>query len=238
MKITVKFLLIRIVLGSLFSGCKKVEQTADQSNILFILSYAHTFQTWGIYGGFLVDVVHTPNISKLAEEGAVLDNCFCTNSICTPSQATILIGQYSHQNGVYTLSGAMEPDSMNIVKVFQKNGCQTALVGKWHLKKEPADYDYYNVLPSQGRHWSPILKKKENWKNHYGGGVEHKGFSSDVIADLPIDWIKKRDTTKPFLMICHFKATHEPFDYPERFKDLLDGVGIPELKTLYDFGGK
>ena len=236
MKFKVKFLLILIVMGGFLSGCKEADQTADRPNILFILSDDHTSQAWGIYGGVLKDVVHTPNISKLAEEGAVLDNCFCTNSICTPSRATILTGQYSHQNGVYTLSGVMDPDSMNIAKVFQKNGYQTALVGKWHLKKQPAGFNYYNVLPGQGRYWNPILKTKENWEDGYGGGVEHKGFSTDVIADLTIDWMEKRDTTKPFLMMCHFKATHEPFDYPDRFKDLLDGVEIPEPETLYDFG--
>ncbi|HKL34025.1 MAG TPA: sulfatase-like hydrolase/transferase, partial [Tangfeifania sp.] len=175
MKFKVKFLLILIVLGGFLSGCKEANQTADRPNILFILSDDHTSQAWGIYGGFLENVVHTPNISKLAEEGAVLDNCFCTNSICTPSRATILTGQYSHQNGVYTLSGAMDPDSMNIAKVFQKNGYQTALVGKWHLKKEPAGFDYYNVLPGQGRYWNPILKTEENWEDGYGGGVEHNG---------------------------------------------------------------
>jgi len=220
----------------ILSACKKQEKVEKQPNILFILSDDHTSQGWGIYGGILKDVVHGPNISRLAEEGAVLDNCFCTNSICTPSRATILTGQYSHRNGVYTLTEALEPDSMNIAKVFQKNGYQTAVIGKWHLKKEPAGFDYYNVLPGQGRYWNPILKTADNWEDHYGGGVEHKGFSTDVIADLTIDWFKSRDKSKPFMMMCHFKATHEPFDFPDRHKNLLDGVEIPEPESLYDFG--
>ncbi len=218
-----------------FSGCKQ-KTVPTQPNILFILSDDHTSQAWGIYGGILKDVVHTPNIRRLAEEGAVLNNCFCTNSICTPSRATILTGQYSHRNGIFTLTEAMEPDSMNIAKVFQQNGYQTAIVGKWHLKKEPAGFDYYNVLPGQGRYWNPVLKTSDDWEDYYGGGIEHKGFSTDVIAGLTIDWIKKRDKTKPFLMMCHFKATHEPFDYPARYNNLLDGVEIPEPGSLYDFG--
>ncbi|WP_340113803.1 sulfatase family protein [Maribellus mangrovi] len=213
---------------------KKTE--IQRPNILFILSDDHTSQAWGIYGGILKDVVHTPNISRLADEGIVLDNCFCTNSICTPSRATILTGQYSQHNGVYTLADALSPDSMNIAKVLHENGYQTALVGKWHLKKQPAGFDYFNVLPGQGRYWNPILKNKENWEDGYGGGKEYKGFSTDVIADLSIDWMKNRDKTKPFMMMCHFKATHEPFDFPDRFKHLLDSVEIPEPASLFDAG--
>ncbi len=229
-----QFLVLALLIT--LSACSTKQKNKERPNILFILSDDHTSQAWGVYGGILKDVVHTPNIRKLADEGCVLNNCFCTNSICTPSRATILTGQYSHRNGIYTLSEAMEPDSMNIAKVFQKNGYQTAIIGKWHLKKEPAGFDYYCVLPGQGRYWNPVLKTKENWEYYYGGGVEHKGFSTDIIAGLTIDWIKNRDKTKPFLMMCHFKATHEPFDYPERFKNLLDGVEIPEPESLYDFG--
>ena len=224
-----------LVVVAMAFACESAREE-PRPNILFILSDDHTAQAWGIYGGFLQDVVHTPNITRLAGEGAVLNNSFCTNSICTPSRATILTGQYSHHNGVYTLTGAMDPDSMNIAKVFQENGYQTAVVGKWHLKKEPAGFDYYNVLPGQGRYWDPILKTQENWEDHYGGGIEHKGFSTDVITDLTLDWMKNRDKTRPFMMMCHFKATHEPFDYPDRFKNLLDNVEIPEPETLYDFG--
>ncbi|WP_167609402.1 sulfatase [Maribellus sediminis] len=220
----------------LFSACNTKEEPKEQPNILFILSDDHTSQAWGIYGGILKDVVHTPNISRLAEEGVVLDNCFCTNSICTPSRATILTGQYSHHNGVYTLADALYPDSMNIAKVLHENGYQTAIVGKWHLKKQPAGFDYFNVLPGQGRYWNPILKTKENWEDGYGGGKEYEGFSTDVIADLSIDWMKNRDKTKPFMMMCHFKATHEPYDFPDRFKHLLDSVEIPEPASLFDAG--
>jgi len=231
-----KSVLIFFALLFTFLSCQKNDKTRDQPNILFILSDDHTSQAWGIYGGILKDVVHTPNISRLAEEGAVLDNCFCTNSICTPSRATILTGEYSHHNGVYTLDDALPPDTMNIAKVMHENGYQTAIIGKWHLKKQPAGFDYFNVLPGQGRYWNPILKNKENWEDGYGGGKEYKGFSTDVIADLSIEWMKNRDKNKPFMMMCHFKATHEPFDFPDRYKHLLDSVNIPEPESLFDTG--
>jgi arylsulfatase A-like enzyme len=204
-------------------------------NILFIMSDDHTSQAWGIYGGILKDYVQNKNISRLADEGAVLNNAFCTNSICTPSRATILSGQYSHKNGIYTLTEAYEPDSSNIAKVLKANGYQTAIIGKWHLKKEPTGFDHYMVLPGQGRYHNPILKTKENWKDHYEGGKEYKGFSSDLITDFTIDWLKGRDPEKPFMMMCHFKATHEPFDYPDRLASLYKDEEIPEPASLYDF---
>ena len=104
------------------------QPTAKESrpNILFILSDDHTAQAWGIYGGVLADYVKNENIRRLAAEGCVLDNCFCTNSISVPSRAAIMTGAYSHRNGVYTLSDALDPQADNIAKQMQQGGYQTA----------------------------------------------------------------------------------------------------------------
>jgi len=211
---------------------------SERPNILFILSDDHTSQAWGIYGGLLQDYVKNDNIKGLANEGAVLENAFCTNSICTPSRGSILTGQYSHINQVYTLNEPLPKGHPNIAKTFSENGYQTAVIGKWHLVEQPEGFDYFNVLPGQGRYWNPILKTKENWKDGRNGsaGKEYEGFSTDVIADLTIEHLEKRDADKPFLMFCNFKATHEPFDYPARHKNLNAGVDIPEPESLFDFG--
>ena len=147
-----------------------------------------------------------------------------------------MTGQYSHKNGVYTLGGKLFPDSLNVAKVLQNNGYQTALFGKWHLKKEPSGFDKYMVLPDQGLYWDPILKSKEDWQDGFKGGKEYKGFSSDVIADFSIEWLESRDLEKPFFLMTHFKATHEPFDYPDRHRDLYKDIDIPEPASLYDKG--
>jgi arylsulfatase A-like enzyme len=227
-----------ISISALLISCEpaKEEATLKQPNILFILSDDHTSQAWGIYGGVLQDLAHTPNISRLADEGMVLNNAFCTNSICVPSRASILTGQYSHRNGVYTLSDALDPGTDNIAKMLKTAGYQTALVGKWHLKKEPSGFDYYNVLHDQGRYWDPILRTSENFHKPSKEWDVHEGFSTDVITDLSIEWLEKRDPDKPFLMMTHFKATHEPFDFPERFSDLYADVVIPEPESLFDTG--
>ncbi len=223
-------LIILVTVGFLWS-CSQ-QKAPKKTNIIFIMSDDHTSQAWGIYGGLLKDYVQNKNISRLADEGAVLNNSFCTNSICVPSRATILTGQYSHRNGVYTLSGSLKPDSMNIAKVLRKSGYQTAIIGKWHLKKQPSGFDHFMVLPGQGRYNNPILKTAEDWDK----GKEYKGFSSDIIVDFSLDWLRKADKNKPFFLMTHFKATHEPFDYPERLDNLYKDQEIPEPASLYDFG--
>lgn len=229
--------LVRVVaillLFSVFSCQPPTETTTVRPNIIFIMSDDHTSQAWGIYGGILADYVKNDHIKRLAAEGVTLENVFCTNSICTPSRASIMTGQYSHQNGVYTLSEALEPDSMNIAKVLQTKGYQTAIIGKWHLKKQPSGFDHFNVLPGQGRYHNPILRTSENWEK---GGKTYEGFSSDVIGDLSINWLKQRSAEEPFFLMTHFKATHEPFDYPARHQSLLAEVELPEPSSLYDFG--
>ena len=180
---------IFIAMGLFISSCNQ-KLNPSKPNILFILSDDHTSQAWGIYGGVLKDFVENKNIKRLADLGMTLDNVFCTNSICTPSRATILTGQYSHNNKVYTLSEALEPDSLNVAKILQTNGYETAVIGKWHLKKEPTGFDHYMVLPGQGRYHDPILKTKENWEDNNKGGKEYKGFSADVIGDQSVEWLK------------------------------------------------
>ncbi|WP_242132595.1 sulfatase family protein [Aestuariivivens marinum] len=236
--ITLTIYLLYIVL--LFN-CKNEKQETvvyNKPNILFILSDDHTSQAWGIYGGILKDHVKNKNIKRLANEGVVLNNAFCTNSICSPSRASILTGQYSHINQVYTLREPLPDSHPNIAKTLGDNGYQTAVIGKWHLVKQPEGFQYFNVLPGQGRYWDPILKSKDNWKDGHDGSVGkvHKGFSTDVITDLTIQHLKQRDVSKPFFMMCNFKATHEPFEYPDRFKDLYNDIDIPEPQSLLDFG--
>lgn len=221
-----------------FSCAEQPPAEVEKPNILFILSDDHTSQAWGLYGGILEDHVQNENIQRLANEGALLENAFCTNSICTPSRGSILTGQYSHVNQVYTLNEPIPAGHPNIAKTFKQNGYQTAVIGKWHLVEQPEGFDYFNVLPGQGEYWNPILKTKENWNDGRDGssGIQHEGFSTDIITELTINHLKKRDSTKPFMMFCNFKATHEPFDYPPRFASLYKNDTITEPESLMDFG--
>lgn len=236
MNLRVYYALLTCLLLFSFIRCSPTSNETTKPNILFIMSDDHTAQAWGIYGGILKDHVQNANIDRLAQRGVVLNNVFCTNSICVPSRAAILSGQYSHKNGVYDLADSYHPDSNNVAKILQGHGYETALIGKWHLKKEPTGFDHYMVLPSQGLYKDPVLKTKDNWKDHFEGGRVYKGFSTDIITDKSIEWMKNRSTEKPFFLMCQYKATHEPFDYPERFAHLYEGETIPMPASFYDTG--
>ena len=110
------------ILNAQTAGQENRQKDEQRPNILFILSDDHTSQAWGIYGGVLADYAYNNNIRRLANEGVVLDNCFCTNSISAPSRASILTGLYSHQNGLYTLADSLDTSIPTLATVLQANG--------------------------------------------------------------------------------------------------------------------
>jgi arylsulfatase A-like enzyme len=87
--------------------CVVTLRAADRPNILFIMTDDHTSQAVGAYGGRLAKLNPTPTLDELAREGMRFDRVYCNNSICTPSRASILTGQYSQRNGVIDLDGIL-----------------------------------------------------------------------------------------------------------------------------------
>lgn len=199
-----------------------------QPNILFIMSDDHAAQAISSYSGRINE---TPNIDRIADEGMRFDNCFCTNSICTPSRAVILTGQYSHINGVKTLRDELDGRRQNVAKLLQRAGYQTSIIGKWHLghggNSDPTGFDYWSVLPGQGEYHDPVF---------YDMGVkkQYKGYATDIITDLCLDWLDNRDREKPFFLMCHHKAPHRPWEPDEKHAHLYEDIDIPEPETLFD----
>ncbi len=213
-------------------------------NVLFIMSDDHTTQAFGVYGSRLARLDPTPNIDRIAHEGMLFENAFCTNSICTPSRATIMTGQYGQVNGVLDLGGKLAPENQYLSQEMKKLGYQTAMVGKWHLKHAPESFDYYNVLPGQGDYFDPILYSREgNEKREIRFATDevrevnvtqYKGHSSDIITDISLEWLKdKRDKSKPFFLMHHFKAPHDFFEFAPRYKDYLEDTEIPEPSSMW-----
>lgn len=209
-----------------------VQAEGKQPNIIFIMSDDHAAHAIGAYGGRLADLNLTPNIDKLASEGMLFRNVFCTNSICTPSRATILTGQYSQTNKVLDLDHKLDTNKQYLPIELKKLGYSTAVFGKWHLKNEPVNFDYYKVLPLQGRYFDPIfnVKGKGEWPENT---VETKGHSSDVITNSVIEHIKNRDKSIPFFVMHHFKAPHGFFYYAPRYEEYLAKTEIPEPASMY-----
>jgi N-acetylglucosamine-6-sulfatase len=222
----------------LLSSCKtmteKKEKQTQRPNILYIMSDDHASQAFGIYGSRLSSLNPTPNLDKLASEGVILDNAFCTNSICVPSRASIITGQYSQTNGVIDLEGSLKPEQQYLPQEMKKLGYQTAIIGKWHLEAEPGSFDYYSVMNAQGEYFDPkfFVRGNEPWTKNV---VPSKGHSTDVITDLGINWLsKKRDKSKPFFFMLQFKAPHDMFEFAPQYKDYLENVEIPEPPSMYN----
>ncbi|MBT8184564.1 MAG: sulfatase [Eudoraea sp.] len=219
-----------------FASCNNADSKKEQSqpNIIYIMSDDHTTQAFGIYGSRLATLNPTPNLDKLAGEGMIFDNCFVNNSICVPSRAAIITGQRAQTNGVLDLEGSIAPEKQYLPKEMKSLGYQTAIVGKWHLHEEPAQFDYYQVLPGQGKYFDPDFRVRGDkpWPQNT---VSTQGHSTDKIMDITLDYLKnKRDPDKPFFLMHHFKAPHDDFEYAPRYEDYLKETFIPEPKSLYD----
>ena len=205
-------------------------------NILFIMSDDHAAHAVGAYDGRLAELNPTPNLDELAREGMRFDNVFCGNSICVPARATFVTGQYSHTNGVRTLSGGISPDRQTLFNKFNNAGYQTAAIGKWHLKREPAT-DHYAVLPGQGNYFNPLLRVKGNgdWPHNTRRFAGYNSLhSSNVITGQSLSWLKNQKTNdKPFFMFVGYKSPHDNFENAERHDWLYNDVKIPEPASLW-----
>ena len=211
-------------------GSARVSQ--GRPNIIFIMSDDHAAHAMSCYGS---RINKTPNLDRIAEGGMRLDNCFCTNSICTPSRAAILAGTYNHVNRVTTLSTWMDNKLQTFPKLLQGAGYQTAIFGKWHLGEGPdhcpTGFDDWAVLPGQGNYFNPDFY----FKGPDGGTRKVvPGYATDIITDMSLDWLKGRDRDRPFCLLYHHKAPHRPWYPDDKHADMYRNETIPEPETLYD----
>lgn len=118
------------------------------------------------------------------------------------------------------LDRPLPPAKQHLPREMRKAGYQTAMIGKWHLTDEPAEFDYYKVLPGQGKYFNPdfIVRGEQPWPRSI---VRHRGHSIDVITDLSIDWLEQRDRAKPFFLMHHYKAPHDMFEFAPRYGNYL-----------------
>jgi arylsulfatase A-like enzyme len=193
-------------------------------NILYIMTDDHAAHAISAYGS---RVNQTPNIDRLAREGALLTNVFATNSICTPSRAAILTGQYSHINGV-TMFNRFDSSRTTVARLLQQAGYYTGMVGKWHLGSDPAGFDRWEILPGQGVYFDPVFYTATSEKTYTGR------YATDVITDLALDFIEQRPRDKPFFLMMHHKAPHRPWEPNAEQKARFADRHIPEPVTFWD----
>ena len=204
-------------------GLARSSSKAQRPNIVFMMTDDHASHAMSCYGS---KINKTPNLDRMANEGMLFKNCFCTNSICAPSRAVILTGKYSHINGKIDNSGTpFDGSQQTFPKLLQAAGYQTAMIGKWHLRSAPTGFDYWNVLPGQGRYHNPDMIEM-------GEKKKFTGYVTDLITDFAIDFLKKRDPDKPFCLLYQHKAPHRNWQPDDKHKGTYKN--IPEPETFND----
>ncbi len=208
--------------GSLINcNINKVQQSP---NIIFIMSDDHAEKAISCYND---DLIQTPNIDRIGNEGIRFSNSFVTNSICAPSRAVLFTGKYSHLNGLLDNRQKFNGSQQTFPKLLQKHGYETAIFGKWHLKTEPTGFDKWEILIGQGEYYNPRFKKST--------GIEQEtGYTTDIITNKAINFLKKRNVKKPFCMMVHNKAPHRNWMPPLKYIGKFDDTEFPIPETLFD----
>lgn len=194
-------------------------------NIIFIMSDDHAYQAISAYGCGLNE---TPNIDRIAREGAIFTKGFVTNSICAPSRAVMLTGKFSHVNGKVDNRMPFDWNQQNFAKILQEQGYQTALIGKIHLEGTPQGFNYWNILPGQGSYYNPDFIEN---------GVRKRmpGYVTTLTTEIALNWLDKtRDKSKPFCLLYHQKAPHRNWLPEEKYFNLYEDREFALPESFYD----
>jgi len=206
-------------------ACSSEAPKQTRPNIIFIMSDDHAYQAISAYGHGLNQ---TPNIDRIAKEGAIFTRACVTNSICAPSRAVMLTGKHSFLNGKVDNVFPFDWNQDNFAKQLQKSGYQTAMIGKIHLDGLPQGFDYSNVLPGQGQYYNPDFIEN-------GVKKRYPGYVTTLTTQFALDWLdKKRDKTKPFCLLYHQKAPHRNWLPEEKYLDLYEDQDFPLPQNFFD----
>jgi arylsulfatase A-like enzyme len=218
--------LVVVAAGGLVAGAAAAGAAErPRPNILFLFTDDHATQAIGAYGSKLN---RTPHMDRLAAEGMLFRSAYVTNSICGPSRAVILTGKHSHLNGFRRNGDKFDGSQVTFPKLLRQAGYQTAIIGKWHLETDPTGFDHWMVLPGQGDYYNPEYLTP-------GGRKRIEGYSVEVTTDLTLQWLdRQRDKSKPFMVMCQYKAPHRNWMPGPKYLTMYQGQTIPEPATLFD----
>ena len=205
------------------------ERPAASPNIIWIFTDDHACQALGAYGGRFATHNITPNIDALARQGMIFHRSHVANSISAPSRATLLTGKHSHLNGQYTNQSRFDHSQQQFQKILQTSGYQTALVGKIHLDGKMQGFDYWEVLPGQGRYLNPRFITATGTTRYPN---QH---STDVITERAMNWLDHgRAKDQPFMLMVHYKAPHRRWQPTPRWQEKFKDRTFPEPDNLID----
>jgi N-acetylglucosamine-6-sulfatase len=215
--------MIRILLLFLCAWATSVQAT----NVIFILSDDHRYD----FMSFMPeapDFLETPNLDRLAREGAHLKNAFVSTSLCSPSRASILTGQYMHHHKVVDNQRPVPEGTVFFPEYLQQAGIKTAFVGKWHMGHDldhaRPGFDHWVSFKGQGAYFDPEL-------NINGEQQQFEGYNADILTDQALEWLAKNHEDD-FFMYLSFKAVHYPFEPAKRHHGRYQGKKIKYPETM------
>ena len=221
--------LVLLVSGAASAQPRTAQRPAPR-NVVVILTDDHRYD----FMGFHPDApafLRTPHLDRMAAGGAHLANAFVTTSLCSPSRASILTGQYAHTHGVVDNTSPIPDGTRFFPEDLQAAGYQTAFIGKWHMGEDddrPRDgFDRWVSFRGQGAYTDPLL-------NVDGTQIPHDGYTTDILTDYAVDWLREgRDGDQPFFLELSHKAVHAEFEPAPRHAGAYDDVTIPYPPTMW-----
>ncbi len=205
----------------------KEATTNKRPNIVFIMADDHAIQALSAYNHPMSRLAPTPNIDRLAKNGALFTRSFVTNSICGPSRAVILTGKHSHINGFRQNGDHFDGSQPTLPKMLQQVGYETAIVGKWHLHGHPQGFDHWKIIVDQGNYYNPDFIDN-------GDTTRIEGYATDLITQDALHWLQnQRNDTTPFFLMVHHKAPHRNWMPALRHANKYDSVEFPLPETYF-----
>ncbi|MGM0546907.1 MAG: sulfatase family protein [Bacteroidota bacterium] len=228
-----KILLMQVLFflaGVGFTTTNAQSQSDEPTNVIFILSDDHRYDFMGFHDD-APSYIETPSMDRMAEEGAHIQNAFVTTSLCSPSRASILTGQYAHEHGVVDNTSPIPEGTQFFNEDVQENDYQTAYIGKWHMGEVDDNpmpgWDRWVSFRGQGTYTNPTL-------NVDGDRDDYEGYTTDILTDYAVDWLKEQSQNddEPFFMYLSHKAVHAEFEPADRHDGYYDDIEIEYPESM------
>ncbi len=197
----------------LAGSCAKNEQKSlkaslEQKNVVFILSDDHRYDFMGFTGK--VPFLETPGMDRMATDGVHIRNGFVSTSLCSPSRASILTGQYAHNHRVVDNQSLVPEGTTFFPEYLQAAGYQTGFIGKWHMGehhfgKRPG-FDFWASFRGQGQYFNPVINFNGEEK-----AFTDSAYVTDVLTDYALEFLENRNEEKPFFLYLSHKGVHADF---------------------------
>jgi N-acetylglucosamine-6-sulfatase len=199
-------------------------------NVIFILSDDHRYDFMGFTGK--VPGLKTPNMDRLAREGAHCINAFVSTALCSPSRASLLTGQYAHTHTIVDNQAPM-PDNLKFFPQYLKqNGYTTAFIGKWHMGDQDDQpqkgFDHWVSFKGQGDYYNPTLNV-----NGKQVAYQDSSYITDVLTEHALKWLKNKDQSKPFFLYLSHKAVHAEFSPAKRHRGMYRDTPVQYPPSMF-----